>query len=202
MKGLILKDFMNLKQQWKILAVFLVFYGFISLSSKNASLGGAVVIMCAILPTTVMSYDERDKWDKYALSMPLSRTDMVLSKYIMSMIFLLIAFFLNIVLNLLIGSAPIKEVLFESTTLCAVGVLYISLTLPILFKYGVEKSRLIVTIVLFTPAVIIILFSKFSVNMPDKQILNILSFILPMISIVIFIISILISLNIYKRKEL
>lgn len=202
MKGLILKDFMNLKQQWKIWIIFLIFYGFISVSSKNNFMGAMIIIMCAILPTTFMSYDEKAKWDKYALSMPLSRDDMVISKYIISIIFFTAAFLLNIILNLLMGSTEIGKMLFESTVLCAVGILYISIILPILFKYGVEKSRLIVMMVFFTPWIMIVILSKLNINIPYEQILNKSSFILSIISILVFIISILISLNIYKRKEL
>ena len=202
MKGLILKDFMNLKQQWKVWAIFLIFYGFMSVSTKSNSMGAMIIVMCAILPTTFMSYDEKANWDKYALSMPLSRDDMVLSKYIISIFFFAAAFLLNIVLNLLMGSTEIEKMLFESTILSTVGILYISIILPILFKYGVEKSRLIVLMVFFAPWIIVVLFLKLNVNIPYKQIFNTYSSILPLISIVIFIISILISLNIYKKKEL
>lgn len=202
MKGLILKDLMNFKQQWKVFAIFLVLYAFISISSKNNYMGALLIVMCAVLPTTFMSYDEKAKWDKYALSMPLSRDDMVLSKYIISIIFFIAAFLLNILLNLLMGSIQIKKVLFESTTLCAVGILYISIILPILFKYGVEKSRLIVMMIFFTPFIIAILSSKLGINVSYKQILNTSYFTFLLISIVIFIISTLISLSIYKKKEL
>ncbi|WP_333860550.1 ABC-2 transporter permease [Clostridium sp.] len=202
MKGLILKDFMNLKQQWKVWAIFLIFYGFMSVSTKSNSMGAMIIVMCAILPTTFMSYDEKANWDKYALSMPLSRDDMVLSKYIISIFFFAAAFLLNIVLNLLMGSTEIEKMLFESTILSTVGILYISIILPILFKYGVEKSRLIVLMVFFAPWIIVVLFLKLNIDVPYKQIFNKPSLILPLISIVIFIISILISLNIYKKKEL
>lgn len=65
-----------------------------SVSSKNNFMGAMIMVMCAILPTTFMSYDEKAKWDKYALSMPLSRDDMVISKYIISIFFSQQPFFL------------------------------------------------------------------------------------------------------------
>ena len=52
---------------------------------------------------TTFSYDEYNSWDAYAISMPVSRKDIVKSKYIASIILIFIAVIFTIIISLIIG---------------------------------------------------------------------------------------------------
>ena len=87
MIGLLLKDLLNLKQQVKLFAVLLVIWAAIALISHNDSyFSGFVMIFSVMIPITSMSYDEKDHWERFALTMPLTRRDIVMAKYLLAFV--------------------------------------------------------------------------------------------------------------------
>ncbi|HBL68905.1 MAG TPA: ABC-2 transporter permease, partial [Firmicutes bacterium] len=82
MKGLIIKDFFALARQARIFLAATAFYLIYSITTKNITMFAVMFTMfMGFLPINTMAFDEQSKWNKYALSMPLTRTDIVLSKY-------------------------------------------------------------------------------------------------------------------------
>ena len=63
-----------------------------------------MILFTIMIPMVAMSYDDKSKWDRYALTMPVSRRDMVLSKYLLALAFaafaLLITFLFNYCISL------------------------------------------------------------------------------------------------------
>lgn len=206
MMGLLLKDLMNLKGQAKVMLLLLGFYMVMAFVSREQSyFGGVVTILCALIPVTALSYDERAKWDRIALTMPISRRDMVLSKYILGGIFAVGALVLNISFQLFMHIQTIADILMTSLLMCGVGVLFLSILLPILFKLGVEKGRIIMMMVLFIPTGLVMLLSQSGLPAPDPEILTIMEKWAPMAMVmglsVITALSIGLSLRIYQKKE-
>ena len=141
MRGLLLKDLVNLKKQVGLYIILIIIYGGMSIMQKDISFfGGMACIFATMLTITALSYDEKANWDKYALTMPISRFDIVIGKYLLGLITLTIAMIITLVL------AQIIEVGVEAFTLCFMlfgfGMLILSIILPILFKFGVEKGRM------------------------------------------------------------
>ena len=80
MKGLLLKDLVNLGKQARSLLLILVFYFVFALFGEDRTIfGGIISILMFMMVITSLAYDERAKWDRYALTMPVSRSLMVLS---------------------------------------------------------------------------------------------------------------------------
>ena len=79
MKGLLLKDILNLKnQQGKILVFLIPLYFLLALQMKSSSFfAGLWVMLGATLPISSIAYDEKAKWEKYALTMPITRKELV-----------------------------------------------------------------------------------------------------------------------------
>ena len=180
MKGLIIKDLINLKRQAKVIIFLMAFYIFLAITSENSSMfSGIVTVFCAILPITALSYDEKAKWDKYALTMPVSRRDMVISKYLLGGIFFLAAFIINFAFNIFTSDDTINVALLISLAFSGVGILFLSFLLPVIFKYGVEKGRLLMFAILFIPTGLIVLFSKLGLELPSKELLYYLAYISP-----------------------
>ena len=83
MKGLIIKDILNLKNYMKQLILVLIFFIAYGIFLKNGTFVGTMItLMLSMQVITTMSYDEYAKWDKYALTMNINRKDIVLSKYV------------------------------------------------------------------------------------------------------------------------
>lgn len=202
MKGLILKDLLNLRKQARIILMFVGFYFVLGVVNQNGdSFGGVVALLFAMLAVTALAYDERAGWDKYALTMPVSRRDLVVSKYLLGLLLSFVGFLLNLVFRLAFASAAFMDGLLVSLALFGVGVFFLALMLPINFKWGVEKGRILMMIVLFGPTILITLLPRMGVAMPGEAFLQSLTYILPAAGIVLFAISVWVSLKIYEKKE-
>ncbi|QHI72396.1 ABC-2 transporter permease [Aminipila terrae] len=219
MKGLILKDFLSLKKQALPMLLFFGVYFFISIMTKNASfLTGVVMIFCAMLPMTALSYDDRAGFSKYALTMPVSRSTLVISKYVMALILMGFGSIFSLLLNAVIGSFSFMESLWSVAMTMLIGCLMVSISLPPIFKYGIEKGRFImigiVMIIGFLGGFTIIGFGNGNASMTiDNNGVSLGSKIdaffnsnmvfvgILVISAFIFLLSMSISLAIYRKKD-
>ena len=142
MKALLMKDCCVLWKQMRIfILILLVFCLF------NGSFGNLfVVIWSAMMPYTAMAYDERSKWDQLAAMMPYSVRDIVLSKYALGWLCMGCALVVclaaqglaHLISPELLELAPLSSYLLGLLA----GVLILNITLPLFFRFGVEKGRL------------------------------------------------------------
>lgn len=202
MMGLILKDLYNLKKQSKFYFILLVFYFLIGMANNSISMFGTMLcVLAAMLPVTAMAYDEKNNWDRYALTMPLSRKDMVLSRYILGLIFSFIAFMISIASSFfLIKDSFVESITMNLGTLSFVWIL-MSIILPIIFKFGIEKGRILLMMILFAPSMIVLFLSNYGIQLPDEETIKPYLYYLPIVIIIIFILSLFISISIYNKKE-
>jgi len=210
MKGLIIKDLIALKKQVKIFLVLAAFYIVYSFMMKNTGMFGAMItLLCVMMTITTMSYDEHYKWDRYALSLPISRKTVVISKYVLGIMLDLAAVVIVAPASAVIGSAvgeiKISESFTASLAIGGVALFFLSVIFPIIFKFGVEKGRMLMAAIFFVPTILVMLISSFKIALPSKQMLEklviYLPFVLPVIVIGVLLISIYISIGIYTRKE-
>lgn len=207
MKGILLKDLLVLKRQWIVVLACVLLYGFIAFMGSNNGDGGlfsfVIVFLGAMLPVTAMAYDEQAGWNKFALTMPVSRMMLVLSKYVISLLLLLVTGLLNVVVSMVQGRGTLNaDSLFMSLCAVSIGLLFVSVLLPLLFKFGVERGRLMIILVALVPAVLVLGLSAMGVPMPnsDADVLAILR-IAPIIAVGAAVLSFLISTYIVQRKE-
>lgn len=156
MKGLLVKDLINLRALLKIYGAIVVVWFFISLwNGQPEFFSGIMVMFVVMIPITTLSYDDSCKWDLFAVASPVSRKQIVLSKYILMMIALVLSAGIAFAGNLLMGESP-EESLFLATLLFPFGIIIGSVVLPIIFKLGAEKGRFVFVAVI---AVIVALVS-------------------------------------------
>lgn len=202
MIGLFIKDLLNLKSQLRVILLLLGVYSLFAISSDNsAMLGGIIAIMGVMIPITALGYDEKAKWDKYALSMPLSRTDLILSKYLLGIAFSVVGFILNFLISLWIGFTSYKESLILSMLLLSAGLFFLSFVLPPMFKYGVEKGRIVMMLLIFSPTAFLLILKNMNVKLPSADLIEKFWYILPAFSVLVLFASIVLSVKIYSRKE-
>lgn len=202
MLGLLYKDIVNLKAQFKVMALLVILYSFFAFASGNsAMLGGIITILGAMMPITALAYDEKAHWDKYALTMPVSRNQIVLSKYLLGLGFVLVAFVINLLFNLLTGMMPTDMMFPVTFALAAAGVMFMTLTFPFMIKFGVEKGRIIMFVLILLPTIVAMIGSKLNLPLPSEKTLLLLPYIGFAASILLCGISLLISIKIYQNKE-
>lgn len=214
MRGFILKDIYTTLKNAKTLLIFVFVFACLAISSSGdmSFASGYLMIMMAILPITSFSYDAASKWDIYAVSTPVSRKKIVLSKYVFLLILLTFATVFLIAMcgiGMLIwkGNFQGEESLW-SILLCGfIGMTIALILLPITFKFGPEKSRFILMALVIIPIITFSLARYYlkSIVLPDfSWILNnlyIIPIALILAAIIFFFISYNISCAIYKRKD-
>lgn len=202
MLGLLYKDIVNLKAQFKVMALLVILYSFFAFASGNSAMLGAIItILGAMMPITALAYDEKAHWDKYALTMPVSRNQIVMSKYLLGSGFVMIAFVINLIFNVITGMMPADMYLPVTFALTAAGFLFMTLLFPVMIKFGVEKGRIMMFLLILLPTIFAMIGSKLNLPIPSEELLLMLPYIGFVESILLCGISLLISMKIYQNKE-
>ena len=205
MLGLILKDLYNIKSMARLYILFAIFYTFLAITSGDSTfLAFMLFILCAMLPLAAMAFDEKAKWDQYGLTMPISRKDIVMSKYLLSLVTFGFAAVLLLILNFIIPGDAAEFFTGFLPLVLGVAIIMLSIILPIHFKFGVEKGRIIMVMIYIIPTALVMLLAKLDVN-----VIQILEYILdiytPLRAIFVasmaLAVSIMASLKVYENKE-
>ncbi|MGN9163766.1 ABC-2 transporter permease [Tissierellaceae bacterium HCP3S3_D8] len=207
MKGLIIKDILNLKRNLKITLLMFIIFSSISYSSGDPSYSiGMISFIFTTMSITSMAYDELVKWDNYALTMPISRKNIVLSKYILSIIFsassIVISTIISYIFILPKSGMKGSELLLVSYTLFMLSMLFVSIILPLIYKFGVEKSRILMVGVMAVPFAMAFFLKDVGTIMPTESQLMMILKASPLVLITVVLLSSWISCNIYKNKDM
>ena len=146
MKALIIKDTYVIWRQMKYFLILILIFSALPSGFNNAF----AVIYTSMLPYTALAYDARSKWGQLAAMMPYSTRDAVLSKYVFGWLCIggaaVLSGLLQMALSLVVDRVFLPGVMVLSV-LGAVCILAISL--PLMFRMGVEKGRLAMFLVIF-----------------------------------------------------
>ena len=208
MKGLLLKDwFVIWKQCRYLLFVPAVFLAVSALSDDSQFFAIFAFLLSAMYPMTVMGLDEQSKWERYALTMPFRRRDLVLSKYLLSFCSLFLYGVLYLLLVLLFKHDPeaMKVSVMLTSVGISIGILYSALAYPFLFKLGMEKGRiwyliLIVVVCGNGAALAAMLGDEISLNLLLTW-MDCLLLILPLAALALFGLSAFLSIKLYESRE-
>ena len=215
MKGLLIKDILNMKNYMKQLVIVLIFFIAYGIFLKNGTFVGTMItLMLSMQVITTMSYDEYAKWDKYALTMNINRKDIIISKYIFFTISIIIGIVVGITTSIAINQIAkldtgMNEIIVTSIVVPCVFAILFSIIIPVVFKTGVEKGRIVMMLILFIPAIlvgaIVKISEKANITMPSPSNLEILMKFgvlgLVLLTILAVFISYKVSLSIYNKKE-
>ena len=208
MKGLLLKDWLMLYKKNRLMLALVLFYLLASSASGNSFYGGFAILFLSVLPQTVLGLEERCKWNRYAIALPLTRRQIVLEKYLLA----LLGVGLGAALYLVFGFAGmvVTHRSVELAPLCpmlSIGLLFPAVNLPIVFRLGAEKARLwYLLIVGFFAASAGILAGLFTASGSyawfSAEIRLVLTWLLLPVCALLFALSALLSVRIYEKKEL
>lgn len=199
MRSLLYKDLINMKQQARNMALVVVIWMVISLQNGNlVFLGGLLAVYAVLFPITAYAFDEKSGWDKYGLALAYTRKQMVISRYLLGIMSLVVSMALVGILGVVIR-ADFAQLIPEIGAFIAVGVVILSLTLPVVFKLGVEQGRLILMAICMLPILIGLAGEKL---FPDMAVnLQLITYVGAALPVVLLPASVWISLRIYEKKE-
>jgi len=216
MKGLIIKDFLNILKNFKMVGAVLIFYAVLLVMTGNPEgFVGIILMLFAIYFLTTYSADENVKWDSYALTLPISRERIVQGKYVTMLLFTLSGFMFSSILMLIYNVVQNQKNLFNgiktNAAIAAVVILFNSIMIPVINKVGILKARIYA--VVFYMAVFILgsLISDKIMELYPAPPENLVRFVevvfknahiaVPLILLAALIISYIISVRIYRNKE-
>ena len=148
MSALILKDYYVIFRQMRIFLLLVLVFSCI----PGAFYSTFAVVYASMLPYTALAYDERSHWDQMAAMMPYADRDIVLGKYVFGWLSTAAAaaatFVLQTVLAAVWSGAEGPSVPVILLSVC-VAVCILDITLPMMFRFGVEKARLAMFLIIF-----------------------------------------------------
>lgn len=207
MKGLIKKDLLLIKSNFKLLLIMFIAFSFLLINGED-SLGFIPAFLSISIMMSSFSYDEYNKFDAYGSSFPNGKKHVVASKYITTILILLASITTTALLTALIGLAKNNLVIsdiIEISIGCLIGVMiFQSVIYPVIFKYGIEKSRIGLFLGIFIIVGAAAIIMKLGWHLPEA----ISSFfdsygliIFAILSIMLLYGSYLLSKHIYLKKE-
>ena len=208
MKGLLLKDWYMTKKYCRY--YLFVGIGFIILSfmSKgNMFFIFYPCLLCGMIPVQLLGYDERSRFTEYVGTLPYTKIQIVSAKYLIGL-FIQIAMLTVICITQGIkmsieGNFVLKEFLVLMMLLLIMASVASSLTLPFVFKYGVEKGRGAYYVMIgVVCAGSIIATTIFKNGMQNEMQLNGVLPIACLIGVGIYVLSWYLSIVFYKKKEI
>ena len=154
MKGLLLKDlYMTVKYFRNYLLILCIFLAVSLVQADNLFFSFYPFLLCAMIPVNLLAYDERSHWDTYSLTLPVTREKIVSAKYLLSLMIQGIVFVLTALVQG-VRFAMTDPFNFESylvllSLIAMVSLVSSSITLPFMFKLGVEKGRTAYYVMIF-----------------------------------------------------
>ena len=138
-RGLLLKDIFELWAQCRVQLVLTGVYLLLPLFIKGIGLFASVgMMLLAMMPVYALGYDERCRWERYALAMPVRKSDLFWSRFLLGVIAIALGAAEQTLAALLTGRG---ELLSSLAVTSPSAVVYLLITLPLMMKLGVEKGR-------------------------------------------------------------
>ena len=204
-------SFTNLKSVYKqIWYIWIIWIGVAIYSPffLNILLGMSVLLTVY----QVMAYEDHNNIDYLISYLPVKRNEYVLSRYLLGIVSILLAsillcivYFVSIKINDLQG---ISLNLLLPTSITS-AILSMSVIIPLVLKFGINKGRVFMSIIVILVSTMpLSLMSDISQDSKTLEtIMNIINsvgmpFFTVVINIIILLVSICISINLYKNKEI
>lgn len=145
MKGLLMKDFYFAMQQKRLFLIILFMFGVFYIS-KGAESAPFVIsyttLMGGMFVLTSIGYDDFENSSCYIMTLPITRKDYVLEKYLFGMLGVFSFWLFPTAVYVFLKMEMISEVLTIAGMSLAVVTCFEMLMIPVQLKFGGEKGRM------------------------------------------------------------
>lgn len=218
MTGLLRKDFLEIRASLRIYLILAVIYTLFAFGVKEIiGMAAFVQFFFSTVTLNCFTYDEAVGWSRFCSATPMARRTTVTARYIFALLVALSAFGLGLLMlaisTLMHGSNGTLQQLAVLAVCLAVSVVMQGVSLPLCYRYGVERSRIALMIVMLLPFLVIWaisnfdlpivqrLFGQFAVLNPAVWVGGILAG-AALLAVIAFLISWRISIHIYQHQDL
>jgi ABC-2 type transport system permease protein len=221
-KGLLKKDLYNLAAYKTSMIIMVLFCGIAIIGSRAVTFGPIIICtMVGMIALSTFNYDEIAKSNKYILSLPTNRNEIVKAKFILAIASVIIGGIIGIIITIIviniinyIKPEDIINIDYRGLIISTVGgmfgiALIQSIQIPSIYKWGAEKGRIQMFVLVFGMVVIIsgiaFLFMKTNVVINTGIIENLLNnYGIPLlvgVIILMYFISYKISCKLFYKKD-
>lgn len=207
MKGLLLKDWYMAKKYCRsYLLIAVIFLAVSFFGEDNLFFLMYPCIFVASVPTVLLSYDERCKWDAYCGTLPCSKKQVVSEKFIVGLIvtipLIIITALILGIKSSMAGSFSFVEIMEVVSVLIIVTALMTAVTLPFMIKLGVEKGRIAYYVMIgFATALAVLAPNIIGADMQKEMTFSFVPAAI-VFAVVIYAVSWYLSVKLYEKKEL
>lgn len=219
MKGLILKDLLTFKTTITAMIFLLIFYIILGMYGDSSVM--FVTMACVInmmIPLTCAGYDEQCGWDSFGNSLPVGRTRTVIARYLTEFVIMLgtlliiaVSQIIFVFTNNTIMSLPYYIAIIAVTSLIS------AIMNPVLYKFGVQKGRFVMIAIFLVPSILTFMGYMFLITSSTEDAFNesleaffaaleqipdmAIALIVLAVCALIYALSMLLSISIYKKKD-
>lgn len=208
MTGLILKDLLVNKKYILLGGLVSIVYIFIEIDFVIPY----IMLYCVMYILSTFAYDDQVNWDLYALTLPTTRNDIIYAKYILALLTsflgILIGYIVSLFYVIIRNQEMSKERLYLIGSSWVISLIFNSIQLPLVIKLGAEKARFAILAIVFLPVVLVMGLNKMDmlgdvtlILLNLKNHINLLVYLISILTLICYVISMRISVLIYKKKE-
>lgn len=210
MRGLILKDFYNMLKNIGPTLITTVCVGLLLMVKGNPSL---FVVGFAIagggICSTCLRMDEAARWTKFELTAPISRTTVVIEKYIvlilLTVIGLLFGGAISYVAGALTGTLEISKFIMYVSVAFSISLISGSLIIFCLFKFGMIKADFFTVICYVVPVGIFVLalivVKKLGLNIMIGSPYTAITYLFPLVALMVSVLTAFVTVIVYSKKQ-
>lgn len=218
MRGLIIKDLLFIKNNYKTTLVMFIGSLLLSIAIGNYLIAiSTVPLLLLVSSISTFQTDEFFNTEAFTLTLPLPREKIVLSKYVFTLLMTLVSTYIGLVIYLLIyfiispGFNGVNTDMIKMLLILESAALIVdSIFFPIIYKFGCEKSRFVLMSIIMLLLGIMAIASVYInvINIEQIDLVGIFEFInnnaLPVmlvLVIVCLILSYFLSVKFFKSKD-
>lgn len=216
MKGLLVKDFKLIKLQKNLFIVIIaIAIGFAVIYDSPTFILGYLTFVVSMFTLSTITYDEFDNGNAFLFTLPISRKSYVVEKYGFSFLVgtgsWFLAVLLTVAFSLIKPTVPILEVVMTAIMIFPVMLIIYAVMIPFQLKFGGEKGRIAmvgaVGLLFIIGFVVVKIAEIFGIDLlniintlPTLN-MGILVASTVVIAVIIFVVSMRISISIMNKKE-
>lgn len=207
MKGLLRKDVYQMWKYYKMYYVLAIIMEIASIwASGNLFLAVYPLVLMCMVPSNMQTVDESGKWELYCGTLPCTRKQVVTGKYLIGPMMAFPVLVLVAVCQCLqMGLAgnftwgSLRDVLLVCLTMV---LLMPAVSLPLMFKFGTTKSRMVQFVVLGIFIAVVIIWTLL-MNQSNPYLPDLSGGVLPvLVMAVVYLLSWRLSVSFYEKRDL
>ena len=203
MRALLRKDLYTTLTTMRMIFFIMAVFAVVTVLSENTGFYiPYLVVLPGTLASTLINLDTREKWDACALTLPISRRTVVSARYVFVLLLVLGGAVVGGVCFLLRAARGYEtSSFFDAMAMClAAGLTVPSITTPAAYKFGADKGRYLVLLLVMG-----LLLGMMSLSSAGYSVSGSISWLSPgaglAAALLLYAVSWGVSLRIYEKKE-